>query len=155
VVGAVKAANVAAKKANLPATKILQAEKRAADVAAEKIKHEGGYGARDLAVEIGKSAAKEIAGRKPKTGPDVGIYIAKLIDKCETANPYGEISKEVRRLIPFVYELNPELCKRLAVSMKAMAKRSFAGIDSLADAFLARDKKQVIAYLEGETECSK
>ena len=152
VIGATRAARDAAKKAQFTPVKIRQAEKRAAEIAVEKIKHESGHGARDLATEIGKSAAKEIADKKPKAGPDAEVYILKLIQKCKTANPFAEITKEATRLIPFVNDLNSASCNQLADALDELGTRCATGIHALAKAFHKNDQSRVIGLLKGDGE---
>lgn len=134
VVSAVKAARRAAVKRKLDEPQIKRAEKRAADQAAKEVKETGGFRARNMAVGIGKAASEQVAGKKPKTLPMMEVYAARLIEKCNTSDPYGDILTECRRLIPYIDDLDVALARKLADALDGMLRRSTTGVQSVAKA---------------------
>lgn len=148
VTDAAKVARTSAIKANLSPAKVREAEKRAATEAAKEIKETSGFKARGLAKSIGTRAVKDVASGKAKAPPPVELYMAKLIEKCEKAEPYSDILTECRRLIPFVDDLNKAQSLRLAVALEAMLKRSAVGVVAVAKALRDGNAKRVTALLE-------
>lgn len=150
VVTAARAARVQAVKAGMTPAKVHAAEKKAAAEAVREVKQIGGFKARDVAVGIAKKAVQDVAGPKAPKVQQVEIYLSKLIDVCEQAEPYAAILRDCRRLIPFVDDLQPASANRLASALEGMLKRGEVGVRSVAAALRSGNYRRVVALLEGE-----
>lgn len=145
---AVRAAGAAAVHAGLSPSKVREAKRRAADQTVKEIQDTSGFKARTTAVDIGKTAAREVAGPKTKKVPQIEVYTGRLIAKCEKVEPYAEILTECYRLVPFIDDLDEPLARRLAKALDAMLKRSTVGVEGIVKALRAGNRKRFVALLE-------
>ena len=125
------------------------AAKEAAQDMADEIIKEGNFKVRDMAVTIGKNAAKRVAQKtgKKKT-PQIELYTARLIHRCEQADPYDKILTECLRLIPFVDDLTPDLARKLAQALEDMLQRSGVRVQQVVRALRSGNRPKFIALLK-------
>jgi ParB-like nuclease domain len=147
VTAAVTAARVEATKEGLSPAKVRETEKRAAASAVKEIQDTSGFKAQTQAGEIGRRAVREIAPKAKRT-PEIEIYTARLIKRCETAEPYSDILTECYRLVPHLDGLSQSLANQLAAALAAMLKRSTAGVDLLITALRSGNRQRVAALLK-------
>ena len=130
---AVRAASNQARKAHFSPAKTRQAEKMAAEHAAKEIIENTGSRARDVAVEIGKSAVKQIEDKKSTTVPTVEVYINRIIIDSQHIYPYSEIVRSCNRLQPYIDDLDVHLRKKLADALQIMVERNARGMTDIID----------------------
>lgn len=143
-----RAAETEAKRLTLSASKIRQAQSLAAKNTATCIQERGANAANNLAVGIGKHAAQNVSGPKEKRIPSVEVYIARLINTCETLAPYEKIGRDCLRLMPYVKDIDSNLANRLADALQLMLDRTPMNIISLCKALRSGDKKRIAGLLE-------
>lgn len=149
VVGAARAARAAATKAGATPAKIRKAEVAAATDAAKQVVEQGGFRARDLSVEIGKAAARKVVEPKAKGLPQIEVYAARLIAKCERPKtPYSDILTDCRRLVPFVDDLDAKLARTVAAALETMLRRDAEGVRGVVVALRSGDGVMIKKALE-------
>jgi hypothetical protein len=149
VVDAAKAARAEAQKLGLTPAKVRGAEVSAAKVAAKQVVESGGFKARDLSAGIGKSEARKAAEPKQKALPQIEVYAAKLIVKCEqVTTPYESILTQCRSLIPFVDDMDVKLARRVADALVEMLRRDAEAVRGVAAALRSSDGKALRKALE-------
>ena len=72
--------------------------------------------------------------KKVKEPPMIENYVARIIKRSSTVEPYDKILRECGRLLPFLDDLDKRLAAKLADALEAMLKRSSAHVKSLASA---------------------
>jgi len=136
---AARAARVEAEKSHYTPAKVRQAEKTAAAQAAKEVIETSGYRSKDIAVSIGKSAAKQVQEKKPGGVPTVEIYMERIIKNSRKIDPYSEIIRECNRLYPYIDDLNPSLRKKLADALESMVQRNTVEIERIIGALESGD----------------
>jgi ParB/Sulfiredoxin domain len=147
VTTAARAARVQGEKAGLTPHQVRESEKRAAATAVKEIKDTSGYKAQRNAVDIGKHAVASVVQKK-KAVPQIEVYTARLIERCEKVEPYADILTECYRLVPFLEDLSPALARTLASALERMLKRSSGSVEPIIRALRSGNQKKVIALLE-------
>lgn len=149
IMRAAEAAGVEAVKQGLTPSKTIAAEKRAAEAMADEIvAANSNFKVRDMAVSLGKRAARDIAEKRKKKTPPIEVYTARLTQRAGKLEPYNKFLKECRRIVPFVDDLTPALARSLADALEAMLTRSEVKVRAVARALRSGNRSKVVALLE-------
>jgi ParB-like chromosome segregation protein Spo0J len=149
ITDAARSARTHGEKAGLKPAQIREAEKKAARRAVDLVQESSGFKAREESVAIGRQAVRAVAGRSAKNHvPEIEFYAAKLIARCEKAEPYADILTDCYRLVPFIDDLTEPLARRLAKALAEMLGRSSTGVAGIVRALRSGNHKKIAALLE-------